>query len=132
MREIKQVNYSKFFSEDPDNSEDYQPEESSQKPEPSKKRARPKSVNKGETSNKKKKVENQENIQNPENKMELEENKPQEPTANKEAENEDKNNRNNNLFGTIVDGAAIMQRYQKQANQPTITRNPHEDNTANN
>ena len=37
LREIKHVNYSKYFSEDPDNSEDYQPEESSQKPEPPKK-----------------------------------------------------------------------------------------------
>ena len=131
LREIKQVNYSKFFSEDPDNSEDYQPEENSQKPEPPKKRARPKSVNKGETSNKKKKVENQENIQNPENKMELEENKPQEPTANKEAENEDKNNRNNNLYGTIVDVAEIMKRYPQQAPQSTTTPNPQENNTAN-
>ena len=96
LREIKHVNYSKYFSEDPDNSEDYQPEESSQKPEPPKKRARPKSVTKGEASNKKKKTENQENNQNPENKMELEENKPQEEQINKEAENADKNNRNNN------------------------------------
>ena len=102
LREIKHVNYSKYFSEDPDNSEDYQPEESSQKPEPPKKRARPKSVTKGEASNKKKKTENQENNQNPENKMELEENKPQEEQINKEAENADKNNRNNNFFGTIV------------------------------
>ena len=107
LREIKHVNYSKYFSEDPDNSEDYQPEESSQKPEPPKKRARPKSVTKGEASNKKKKTENQENNQNPENKMELEENKPQEEQINKEAENADKNNRNNNFFGTIVDIAEM-------------------------
>ena len=33
LREIKHVNYSKFFSEDPDNSEEYQPEERSQKAE---------------------------------------------------------------------------------------------------
>ena len=114
LREIKHVNYSKYFSEDPDNSEDYQPEESSQKPEPPKKRARPKSVTKGEASNKKKKTENQENNQNPENKMELEENKPQEEQINKEAENADKNNRNNNFFGTIVDIAEIMKRYVPQ------------------
>ena len=46
LRSIKKVNYSKFFSEDPDNSEDYEPEEKSQKIESSKKRARPKSVTK--------------------------------------------------------------------------------------
>ena len=132
LREIKHVNYSKFFSEDPDNSEDYQPEESSQKPEPPKKRARPKSVKKEETSNKKKKTENQENIQNPENKMELEENKPQEEGNNKEAENPDKNNRNNNFFGTIVDINEIMKRYAPQAPLPTGAPTPQENNPANN
>ena len=98
LREIKHVNYSKFFSEDPDNSEDYQPEESSQKAEIPKKRARPKSVTKGESANKKKKVEGQENT---ENNMALEENK-QEEAQIKEAENLDKNNRNNNFFGTMI------------------------------
>ena len=130
LREIKHVNYSKYFSEDTDNSEDYQPEESSQKPEPPKKRARPKSVTKGEASNKKKKTENQENNQNPENKMELEENKPQEEQINKEAENADKNNRNNNFFGTIVDIAEIMKRYVPQGPVPSTT--PQENNTTNN
>ena len=132
LREIKHVNYSKYFSEDPDNSEDYQPEESSQKPEPPKKRARPKSVTKGEASNKKKKTENQENNQNPENKMELEENKPQEEQINKEAENADKNNRNNNFFGTIVDIAEIMKRYVPQGPVPATTGSPQENNTTNN
>ena len=132
LREIKHVNYSKFFSEDPDNSEDYQPEESSQRPEPHKKRARPKSVTKGETSNKKKKTENQENIQNPENKMELEENKPQEEGINKEAENADKTNRNNNFFGTIVDIAEIMKRYAPQTPPPATAPTPQENNATNN
>ena len=100
LREIKHVNYSKYFSEDPDNSEDYQPEESSQKAEIPKKRARPKSVTKGESANKKKKVEGQENV---EKNMELEENKQVEGAQIKEAENADKINRNNNIFGTIVD-----------------------------
>ena len=125
LREIKHVNYSKYFSEDPDNSEDYQPEESSQKPEPPKKRARPKSVTKGEASNKKKKTENQEN-------KELEENKPQEEQINKEAENADKNNRNNNFFGTIVDIAEIMKRYVPQGPVPATTGSPQENNTTNN
>ena len=108
LRDIKHVNYSKFFSEDPDNSEDYEPEESSQKAEITKKRQRPKSTNKGETTNKKKKIENPEN---PENKMDLEENKPLEGQQVKEAENEIKNDKNNNIFGPIVNIQEILDRY---------------------
>lgn len=59
LRNIKKVNYSKFFSEDPDNSEEYiDPEEHKQKNESVKKRQRPKSVLKSEhdaDTNKKKK-----------------------------------------------------------------------------
>ena len=120
LREIKHVNYSKFFSEDPDNSEDYQPEESSQKAEIPKKRARPKSVTKGESANKKKKVEGQENN---ENNMALEENK-QEEAQIKEAENLDKNNRNNNFFGTIVDVAEIMRKYNLEIGNNSNVQNP--------
>ena len=121
LREIKHVNYSKFFSEDPDNSEDYQPEESSQKAEIPKKRARPKSVTKGESANKKKKVEGQENT---ENNMALEENK-QEEAQIKEAENLDKNNRNTNFFGTIVDVAEIMRKYNLEiGNNSNVQQNP--------
>ena len=122
LREIKHVNYSKFFSEDPDNSEDYQPEESSQKAEIPKKRARPKSVTKGESANKKKKVEGQENT---ENNMALEENKQEEEAQIKEAENLDKNNRNNNFFGTIVDVAEIMRKYNLEiGNNSNVQQNP--------
>ena len=122
LREIKHVNYSKFFSEDPDNSEDYQPEESSQKAEIPKKRARPKSVTKGESANKKKKVEGQENT---ENNMALEENKQGEGAQIKEAENLDKNNRNNNFFGTIVDVAEIMRKYNLEiGNNSNVQQNP--------
>ena len=122
LREIKHVNYSKFFSEDPDNSEDYQPEESSQKVEIPKKRARPKSVTKGESANKKKKVEGQENN---ENNMALEENKQDEGAQIKEAENLDKNNRNNNFFGTIVDVAEIMRKYNLEiGNNSNVQQNP--------
>ena len=133
LREIKHVNYSKFFSEDPDNSEDYQPEESSQKAEIPKKRARPKSVTKGESANKKKKVEGQENT---ENNMALEENKQGEEAQIKEAENLDKNNRNNNFFGTIVDVAEIMRKYAAQENalnqNNNQTSNTPENNLENN
>ena len=127
LREIKHVNYSKYFSEDPDNSEDYQPEESSQKAEIPKKRARPKSVTKGESANKKKKVEGQENL---EKNMELEENKQVEGAQIKEAENADKINRNNNIFGTIVDVAEIMRKYNLENNpvNPNQTATPGENN----
>ena len=127
LREIKHVNYSKYFSEDPDNSEDYQPEESSQKAEIPKKRARPKSVTKGESANKKKKVEGQENV---EKNMELEENKQVEGAQIKEAENADKINRNNNIFGTIVDVAEIMRKYNLESNpvNPNQTATPGENN----
>jgi len=127
LREIKHVNYSKYFSEDPDNSEDYQPEESSQKAEIPKKRARPKSVTKGESANKKKKVEGQENV---EKNMELEENKQVEGAQIKEAENADKINRNNNIFGTIVDVAEIMRKYNLENNSvnPNQTATPGENN----
>ena len=127
LREIKHVNYSKYFSEDPDNSEDYQPEESSQKAEIPKKRARPKSVTKGESANKKKKVEGQENV---EKNMELEENKQTEGAQIKEAENADKINRNNNIFGTIVDVAEIMRKYNLENNpvNPNQTATPGENN----
>jgi len=121
LREIKHVNYSKYFSEDPDNSEEYQPEESSQKAEIPKKRARPKSTTKTESTNKKKKVDNQENEGN---KMELEENKPEEGAQVKEAENVDKNNRNNNFYGTIVDVAEIMRKYTSQDNINSQSPNP--------
>ena len=127
LREIKHVNYSKYFSEDPDNSEDYQPEESSQKAEIPKKRARPKSVTKGESANKKKKVEGQENV---EKNMELEENKQTEGAQIKEAENADKINRNNNIFGTIADVAEIMRKYNLENNpvNPNQTATPGENN----
>ena len=127
LREIKHVNYSKYFSEDPDNSEDYQPEESSQKAEIPKKRARPKSVTKGESANKKKKVEGQENV---EKNMELEENKQVEGAQIKEAENADKINRNNNIFGTIVDVAEIMRKYNLENNpvNPNQTATPGGNN----
>ena len=96
LREIKKVNYSKFFSEDQDNSEDYEPEEKNQKIESIKKRPRQKSVTKvnPNPSNKKKK-ENE----NPENKMEV------------EVENEHKKNKNSNGFGHIIDIAATILNY---------------------
>ena len=127
LREIKHVNYSKYFSEDPDNSEDYQPEKSSQKAEIPTKRAKPKSVTKGESANKKKKVEGQENV---EKNMELEENKQVEGAQIKEAENADKINRNNNIFGTIVDVAEIMRKYNLENNpvNPNQTATPGENN----
>ena len=70
------------------------------------------------------------------NKMELEENKPAEGAQVKEAENGDKNNRNNNFFGTIVDVAEIMRKYAAQENalnqNNNQTSNTPENNLENN
>ena len=129
LREIKHVNYSKFFSEDPDNSEDDQPEESSQKAEIPKKRTRPKSTNKNEASSKKKKTENQENV---DNKMEMEEIKVVEGAQPNEAENQDRNNRNNNIYGTIVDVAEIMKKYNTTITPITISQENNLENANNN
>lgn len=129
LREIKHVNYSKYFSEDPDNSEDYQPEESSQKAEIPKKRTRPKSTNKNEASSKKKKTENQENV---DNKMEMEEIKVVEGAQPSEAENQDRNNRNNNIYGTIVDVAEIMKKYNTTITPITISQENNLENANNN
>ena len=74
LRDIKKVNYSKFFSQDQDNSEDYEPEEKSHKIELTKKRERPKSVSKSNVNIEKIKKEEEKNIENKENKMEIEEN----------------------------------------------------------
>ena len=129
LREIKHVNYSKYFSEDPDNSEDYQPEESIQKAEIPKKRTRPKSTNKNEASSKKKKTENQENV---DNKMEMEEIKVVEGAQPNEAENQDRNNRNNNIYGTIVDVAEIMKKYNTTITPITISQENNLENANNN
>ena len=129
LRHVKKVNYSKFFSEDPDNSEDYQPEESSQKAEIPKKRTRPKSTNKNEASSKKKKTENQENV---DNKMEMEEIKVVEGAQPNEAENQDRNNRNNNIYGTIVDVAEIMKKYNTTITPITISQENNLENANNN
>ena len=68
--------------------------------------------------------------------MELEENKPAEGAQVKEAENGDKNNRNNNFFGTIVDVAEIMRKYAAQENalnqNNNQTSNTPENNLENN
>ena len=55
--------------------------------------------------------------------MALEENK-QEEAQIKEAENLDKNNRNNNFFGTIVDVAEIMRKYNLEIGNNSNVQNP--------
>ena len=62
--------------------------------------------------------------------MELEENKQVEGAQIKEAENADKINRNNNIFGTIVDVAEIMRKYNLENNpvNPNQTATPGENN----
>ena len=117
LRKAKQVNYSQFFSDEADNSEEYEtPEEIKQKIELTKKRKRPQSTKKEITENKttkKKKIQNKtdnnnENINNneeekkEENNMEIDKEKnKKENNQEKEENNVDKKNKNNN-FGTII------------------------------
>ncbi len=122
LRHVKKVNYSKFFSEDPDNSEDYEPEEKSLKTEITKKRSRPKSVTKS-TSNKntakKKKEENETN-----NKMDIEE-------TNQEKNNENTNtNANTKGYDHIINIAATLAKYSNTNNE-NITNNINNINIPN-
>ena len=123
LRDIKKVNYSKFFSEDPDNSEDYEPEEESHKNESTKKRARTKSTMKSSsnTTAKKKKEENEAN-----NKMDIEEEH--------HHEHEDKNNKNvnanNNSLNHIINIADTIKKYSNINTDNNNTNN--ENNNANN
>ena len=111
LRDIKKVNYSKFFSEDPDNSEEYEPEEKSQKIETSKKRQRPKSVIKSNVNTEKKKKEEDKKS---DNNMEIEE-------ENNEKKNKNPN-ANSNSFGQIINIEETLAKYS----------NTNNDNTTNN
>jgi len=131
LRNAKKVDYSKFFSEDQDNSEDYEtPEEIKQKMELGKKRKRTKSAIKTNADNntvKKKRTKkeineedkNKENNNNDEKKdkndtdVEVEKNKEKE----KEEEKEDKKNKNNN-FGTIINISETLQKHNNNENIP--------------
>ena len=112
LRNIKKVNYSKFFSEDPDNSEEYvDPEEHKQKNESMKKRQRPKSVLKSEQdadTNKKKK---EEKAPDTEHKMKVEE------------ENEDKNNKNKYDYSHIINIEETLSKYTNNNTDNNNTNN---------
>ena len=112
LRNIKKVNYSKFFSEDPDNSEEYiDPEEHKQKNESVKKRQRPKSVLKSEQdadTNKKKK---EEKTPDTEHKMKVEE------------ENEDKNNKNKYDYSHIINIEETLSKYTNNNTDNNNTNN---------
>jgi hypothetical protein len=116
LRDIKKVNYSKFFSEDPDNSEDYEPEEKSQKVEITKKRQRPKSVTKAATNATKKKKEEE---NNPENKMDV------------EPENDEKKNKNSNGYGYIINIDETLAKYSTNNNDNANNNNPNNINIPN-
>ena len=128
LRDIKKVNYSKFFSEDPDNSEDYEPEEESHKNESTKKRARTKSTMKSSSNTnnqdnaKKKKEENEAN-----NKMDIEEEHLH--------EQQDKNNKNvnvnNNSLNHIINIADTIKKYSNINNDNNDTNNANNINIPN-
>ena len=115
LRDIKKVNYSKFFSDDQDNSEDYEPEEKSEKVESTKKRPRPKSVSKTNVGSSKKKKEDE---KNPEKKMEVEE------------ENDDKKNKNQNGYGYIINIDETFTKYIN-TNVDNTNNNPNNLNIPN-
>ena len=126
LRNSKVVNYSQFFSEDQDNSEDYEaPEERKQKLELSKKRERPKSTTKSNIEIKKKKIKKENNDEEKKNNNNIiEENKDKnemkiEDEKNKEKLNEnndniDKKNKNNNNLGTIINIQETLSTYNNQ------------------
>ena len=131
LRKTKKVNYfSQYFSEDQDNSEEYEtPEEIKQKIELNKKRKRQKSEKKADPNNtvkktrtkKEKKTEeknNENNNNNEEEKkakkdMEIEDQKNKE----KEGETVDKKNKNNNLE-SIINISDTLSKYQNNENIP--------------
>ena len=115
LRDIKKVNYSKFFSDDQDNSEDYEPEEKSEKIESIKKRPRPKSVSKANVGSSKKKKEED---KNQEKKMEVEE------------DNEDKKNKNQNGYGYIINIDETFTKYIN-TNVDNTNNNPNNINIPN-
>ena len=115
LRDIKKVNYSQFFDDDRDNSEDYEPEEESQKIETTKKRQRPKSVVKSNANTAKKKKE-EDKI--PVNKMDIEE------------ENEDKKIKNLTGYGYIINIDEVLAKYSNTNNDNT-TNNPNNTNIPN-
>ena len=112
LRNIKKVNYSKFFSEDPDNSEEYiDPEEHKQKNESMKKRQRPKSVLKSEQNADTNKKKKEEKTPNTEHKMKVEE------------ENEDKNNKNKYDYSHIINIEETLSKYTNNNTDNNNTNN---------
>ncbi len=104
LRDIKKVNYSKYFSEEPDNSEEYEDvEELRQKNGSVKKRQRPKSVVKtNETVNTEKK-EKEDKTPDTGNKMEVEE-------GNGEKKNKSKS-KSKNDYGLIINITDTLSKY---------------------
>ena len=125
LRNAKHVDYSKFFSEDQDNSEDYEtPEEIKQNNELGKKRKRTKSTKKENTDSntvrkrrtKKEKNEidkNKESNNNEENKDKNNMDVEAEKNKEKEEEKEDKKIKNNNV-GTIINITETLQKYNNE------------------
>ena len=129
LRNAKKVDYSKFFSEDQDNSEDYEtPEEIKQKMELGKKRKRTKTTTKTNEDNntvrkKRTKKENNEEDKNKENNNNGETKDKNDVDINEEKEKEkveekeDKKNKNN-IFGTIINIFETLQKYNNNESIP--------------
>ena len=126
LRNQKKVNYAQFFSEDQDNSEEYEtPEEIKQKIELSKKRKRPKSVNKTTQDNTTKKTkpkkEQKKKDKNNENNNSEEENKDKKNDINKEKEEgniENPDKKNKNSSNQIINLTEVLSKYTNNDNIP--------------
>ena len=124
LRSTKKVNYSQFFSEDQDNSEEYEtPEEIKQKIELTKKRKRAKSskkTNSNNTKNKKNKVEKKK-FENDKNINNNEENKDKTNEIGKEKEDENTENpdkKKKSISNTIINLTETLSKYNNNENIP--------------
>ena len=128
LRKTKKVNYAQFFSEDQDNSEEYEsPEEIKQKIDSTKKRKRSKSATKTDKVNNtakkrktpKEKTDKENNNNNDQEKKEKDKDKMEieQKGKAKEEENNDKKNKNNN-FGTIINISETLSKYNNNENIP--------------
>jgi len=122
LRDIKKVNYSKYFSEDPDNSEEYEPEEKSQKIEISKKRQRPRSVTKSAINTEKKKKDEEKKT---DNNMQVEE-----ENGEKKIKNINEKNTNSKNLEHIINIEETLAKYSNTNNDNT-TNNPNNINIPN-
>ena len=113
LRDIKKVNYSKYFSEDPDNSEEYEDaEELRQKNGSMRKRQRPKSVVKTNESVNPEKKAKVDKAPDTENKMAVEEENGEKKSKSK----------NKNDYGHIINIADTLAKYSNNTDNNNVNK----------